>query len=328
LDNVIWHSRPLDKSKPATALEQAILETVLYADIFNFPLTLEEIQRYLIKQAASLSEVAQCLAESKYLQNWLAQSGAYRCLKGREDLFELRQNQAATLAKHWKAARRWAKILRLVPFTRAALVTGSLAADSARPKDDIDLLILTEPGHLWTCRALVIGLVHLARLQGVELCPNYLIALKDDSLTLAERDLYSAREMAGMCLMFGRSAYLRMFSLNGWLNRILPNAAFFVSQQRPALEPENAGIVGSFLKRLGEKLLSGKLGQKFENWEQRKIERFSRENGAEASFRPDLCKGHFGNYGHETLASFAQRCDMIKTDGALTPVLQKSPEGV
>ena len=305
---------PIGSAEQPTTLERAIVQTLIYSDIFNFPLTVAEVQRYLIGQSASLSEIESCLATSTYLAARLSQQHPYLSLLGREEIQVGRQNQTPILQRQWRAARRWASLLRLVPFVRGVLVTGSLAAQSARRQDDIDLLLLVEPGRLWTCRALVIGLVYLARLQRIELCPNYLMALTDPALTVTQRDLYTARELAAMRLMFGGAAYQRLLSLNPWLDEMLPNAAEYARQQTPLLEKDEPGRWGGRLKRFGERLLGGRLGHRFEGWEQRKIAHLSRQPAAEACFTPDLCKGHFGNYGQRTLASFAERCATIDQD--------------
>jgi glycosyltransferase involved in cell wall biosynthesis len=318
-DTLIFDQSP--KSAPPLAfavleaapslLEQAIMETILYADIFNFPLTIEEIQLYLIRQRAELSKVSACLTHSVYLGDRLSQHQGYFCLRGREAIFDQRLNQLPTVAQHWQTARRWGRLLQLVPFLRSALVTGALAADSARPGDDIDLLLLVEPGRIWTCRALVIGLVYLARLTGVELCPNYLIACSDAALTLTQRNLYAAREFAGMRLVWGQAEYWHLQALNSWVYGFLPQAEAYSYGQTPLLASDTPGKPGHWLKRVGEKLLRGRLGEKFEQWEQRKITRFNSRGGTEACFSPDLCKGHFGNYGQETLLAFAERCAML-----------------
>ncbi len=320
-DTILYQEQPAHQFNPSearpTPLEQAILETILYSDIFNFPLTLEEIQRYLIGQAASLAEVEQALNQSSYLQSRIIEQAAFYSLRGREEVFERRKAQAATVAQNWHTARQWGRWLQLVPFLRGAVVTGGLAAESARPHDDIDLLLLVEPGRLWACRALVIGIVHLARLRGVELCPNYLMALSDEPLSLPQHDLYTARELANMRLLFGGAAYQKLLSLNTWLGDILPNAAAYSAAQPALLERHSLGRLGQMVKRLGEKLLGGRLGEKFEQWEQRKIARFNGQAGLEAYFTPDLCKGHFGNYGHETLRSFEQRCALLELNSSL-----------
>lgn len=293
-------------------LEVAILQTVHYADIFNFPLTLPEIERYLIGQPAAPGCIEDCLDHSPSLQTHLSRQDGYVCLRGREELFERRKGQEALVKKQWQAARRWGKILQMVPFLRGAVVTGSLAAGSAAARDDIDLLLLVEPGRLWSCRALVIGVVYLARLTGVELCPNYLLAFKDESLALQPCNLYTARELAGMQLLFGKAAYSRLLALNRWVTEWLPNTTG-LPDPAALLVNDRPGKLGQGLKKTGETLLAGWLGDRFERWEQRKIARLARPEAPETAFTADVCKGHFGNYGSKTLEAFNRRCAIIET---------------
>ena len=49
-------------------IETAILQTVLYADIFDYPLTVAEIRDYLIATVATASQVAAVIENSAWLR--------------------------------------------------------------------------------------------------------------------------------------------------------------------------------------------------------------------------------------------------------------------
>ncbi|HEX2909158.1 MAG TPA: glycosyltransferase family 1 protein [Chloroflexia bacterium] len=309
----------------ASALELAILETVLYADIFSFALNSLEIHHYLIGMSASLAAIQARLHNSAYLQKHLEKRGDYYYLKGHFTAYEQRQASNFAIEKQWRMARRWGKVLQAVPFLKTALITGSLAAGSAHPGDDLDLLLITEPGRLWTCRAFVIGVVYLARLSGLEICPNYLLAATDTALTIPERNLYTSREFAQMHLLFGEDNYRRLLNLNkAWVEETMPNALPYLETQQALLESRRQGFWGKLFRLAGERLLCGKLGEKLEQWEQRrKIPRLSHQEGAETRFTADTCKGHFGNYGRETLALFSKkRCRYLSVQASDTRKFQ------
>ena len=64
-----------------------------------------------------------------------------------------------------------------------------------------------------------------------------------------------------------------------------------------------------------EKLLSGKIGDRFERWEMdRKVEKFNRQYHltAETAFNPDQVQGHFNSYRARTLAEFERRVAEIR----------------
>jgi glycosyltransferase involved in cell wall biosynthesis len=291
-------------------LEKAILLTVAYADIFSFPLTLKELHRYLVGYKATGQEISTVLAESAVLSEKVEQKSGFIFLKGRQNVLDRRQRQLPDVRKGLIKARKWGKRLQMIPFVETAILTGSLAMDSSRHKDDVDFLLLTKPGRLWTCRALVIGLVRIARLFGVELCPNYLLATTPTAMKLTAHNLYTAHELAHARLVFGEAGFQQLLNLNQWLTGYLPNAEFAM----PALLPEKNSLFKRSIRRIGEKLLSGKIGDKFEQWEQkRKIAKLSSQqvSSSEVQFNEEVCKGHFEGYAHQTLAKFQQKCSEL-----------------
>jgi len=167
---------------------------------------------------------------------------------------------------------------------------------------DIDYLVVTEPGRLWLCRAVIVGLVRVAALKGTELCPNYL--LSEHALVLNERNLFTAHEVAQMVPLAGQQTYQRMRDLNRWTDTYLPNAAG-APRRLAAVEPGRRRTRG-----LVERTLRSRICSPLERWEmRRKMKKLgTRSDGhAEAAFGPDWCKGHFGDHGQATLARYADR---------------------
>src|SRR5438876_2105240 len=95
-----------DRTEPArAALERAIVHAVAYADVFDYPLTADEIHRYLVGVRASRGDISKALAGGRLAQ--LARSGRYFTLTGRESAVETRRARAATAAQYWTRAVRY-----------------------------------------------------------------------------------------------------------------------------------------------------------------------------------------------------------------------------
>ncbi len=283
----------------------AILRAVLYADIFDYPLTLEEIHRYLEGAAASVEEVKSVLASSAWLAARVAQVDGFYSLPHRQALAALRRQRKLEAARLWPAAYRYGRLMAHLPFVRMVAVTGALAMDNVIPGDDIDFLIVAVPGRVWTARAFAILMVRLARLTGVALCPNYI--LDETALAQARRDLFVAHELAQMTPVAGQAVYWQMRAANAWLADFLPNAAP-LPRAAPDLAPRG---LGRFVQRLAEQLFSGSLGERLEHWERRrKIVRFQKQlqqAGSAAVLDESQVKGHFNDYGRNALAAYEAR---------------------
>lgn len=293
-----------ERAEPGrAALERAIVQTVAYADVFDYPLTADEIHRYLVGISAGRGTVRAMLSNGGLPS--LARSGRYFALRGHESAFETRKTRAARAGDYWRRAAHYGRRLSHLPFVRMVAVTGGLAMDNMSD-GDIDYLIITEPGRLWLCRALIVAEVRLAALRGTELCPNYF--LSERALELTERNLFTAHEVTQMVPLAGMSIYQQLRHVNRWTDAFLPNAGG-APRRIAAVEPERRTP-----RRLLERTLRSRVCTPLERWEMaRKIKKLGKrgDGHAEAAFGPDWCKGHFGDHGQVTLARYAERLQAL-----------------
>ena len=279
-------------------LRDAIVKTVAYADIFDFPLTPAEIHRYLIGRAASRESVLTALDDDFFVSVRLSRRDGFFVRPGREAIVDVRLDRERRARVFWKRAVRYGRFISSLPFVRMVAVTGELAMDNVREGSDIDFFIVTEHRRLWQCRLLTVGVVKTALRFGDVVCPNYL--LSERVLSLSERDLYTAHEVVQMIPITGMETYRRFRQANRWVYDFLPNA---VSAPREI----HARPHGRPVRALAETILRTPAGERLERWEsRRKLQKFSSdaEHHAEASFSADWCKGHVHDHGQLILAAF------------------------
>jgi len=289
-------------------IKSAILSTIAYSDVFDYPVTVKELCRYLIAYPTSESSLQEVLKNGGLFPRTLSTDGEYLALAGREEIFALRRKRAMGAATLWPRSLRYGKLIAQLPFIRMVAVTGALASDNVDLGADLDYLIVTAPGWLWLCRAMILALDRMA--VGVSLCPNFL--LTENSLVLQDRDLFAAQEMTRMVPISGFHVYLKMRAKNGWTDSFLPNA-----YGAPRNFGEPAPLSRS-LQKFGEALLNNPAIRHVEGWEmRRKIGKFSwREKlTAEARFSADYCKGHFDGHKQKTMQAFHGRIENLGLSG-------------
>ncbi|GAB4171912.1 MAG: hypothetical protein Fur005_33660 [Roseiflexaceae bacterium] len=285
-------------------LADAIAATVAYADIFQYPLTIAEIQRYLIGAVAELAAIEAVVHNPAHCHPALRLLDGYVVLAGREQIIATRQRRAAVAARMWPKALSYGRLIAALPFVRMVALTGALAVENVEEGADIDFLVITEPGRLWICRLLTIGLVRIAGLRGDIICPNYFLA--DTALELSHQNLYVAHELAQMLPIAGMPTYQMMRRLNRWVDRFLPNA-----QSAPQILPE--ALQDGMVRRFCEAALRLPLIERLEQWEmQRKMRKFAQQGGnPETAFSREWCKGHFDGHGRRVMDAYAERLQAL-----------------
>ncbi|TMF12350.1 MAG: hypothetical protein E6I37_07430 [Chloroflexi bacterium] len=283
-------------------LRRAVVSTLVYADLFDYPLTDSEIQRFLIGEAATTTRVTALLDGDARLRRHVERTGDWVHLAGRSHLAKVRRERAAVSAELWPIARHYGARIARLPFVRLVGVTGALAMNNAAAGDDIDLFILVQPGRLWLCRLLIVAIVRLAGRHGATLCPNFL--LSTDHLRLSERNLFTAHEIAQMVPLTRTPWYDAFLDANRWVRDFLPNAFATASTTEARLDRRSA-------KRVVTRLLSTRLFDPFERWEmERKVRRLRARQGREGgsvAFSVHECRGHFAAHDARILATYSQR---------------------
>jgi hypothetical protein len=279
------------------SIEHAILETLAYSDIFDYPLTVEELHRYLGLHItlSELNTILDCHSDGIDTQN------DYYFLAGRGSVVTLRKRRAALSNPLFQRALRYGRLLGRLPFIRMVALTGSLALLNSNETADLDYMLVAAPGRVWTARGFALILGRLTAASGYTLCPNLIVSEK--ILKWRQRDLYSAREICQMIPIAGAEVYARLRQVNAWTDTFLPNAL-----NAPRI-PESRGHSPSS-SSIGEWVLQGEFGDRLEKWEMdRKVIRLSQQSGfgAETVFNKDICQGNFHQHGTLTLQAFHQR---------------------
>ena len=275
-----------------TTAAGSVHATVSYADVFDMPIEVDHLHRYLVGQRLSLDETNR-MVDELVAGGRLGRRGDVVYLAGRDEVLDIYDERTQRAATMWDEAEKWGRRIGRIPFVRMVAVTGGLAVDSVADHDDIDYFIVVRPGRLWLTRLMIIVLGRIADRDDIDLCPNFIVSTS--MLNMTEQTIYVARELAQMCVIVGDDLCQQARSTNSWMFDLLPNAT--VEGDRSHLSSQRV----SRAQKLAEWLLLLPPFARFEDWERtRKIAKLTRvasrrpEVGApdESSFSPDICKGH------------------------------------
>jgi len=205
---------------------RAIVSTLLYYDLFAYPLRADELVRFAHRVDASPRLTRRDIAPAS---DWWSSSDGYWFLPGRNDLVGLRAERQRVSTTKLAHARRWARSLQWVPGVRFIGITGSLSMHSVTPEDDIDLLIVAARGRLWLTRALVLTALWAMRVKRADdgqpehpnqACAN--ILMSEDDLALPDHNLFIAHEICQMLPLLGPQTFQRFLEANDWVRDFLP----------------------------------------------------------------------------------------------------------
>lgn len=213
-------------------MREKILATLAYADIFDYPLTLKEIFRFLITSQKIKEEEIKKAIRTLLKEGKIGKMGRFYFLKGREEIVFLRKKRQKESNLKIKKAEKISKYLRFLPLIKMVALTGNLAVKNSSESDDIDFLIVTKKGWLWTGRFLTTVLLEILgcrRRPGDKkfkdkICLNMFWDEGYLSLPSSWRNLFTAHEICQIEPLWQKDdVYFKFLFKNRWVKKYLAN---------------------------------------------------------------------------------------------------------
>jgi hypothetical protein len=233
-----------------TSREIAIARSVVYASLFDYPLTLEQLHYSLIESDQTQPEIVAVYEGSELLRDIIEYRDGFFVPIGRGDLIaERRRREArsdAFLAHHELALR----LICALPFTRLVALSGSIAHRNLEANGDLDLFIVTRGPRVWTVTVMLLLLTKLLRRRRT-ICANFVLA--DSHLVLDQQDLFTANQVIHLQPVIGGDVIGEFRAANPFVARCYPNSRIYGVQRPLAGVP---GRVLTLLKQLVEPILN------------------------------------------------------------------------
>jgi hypothetical protein len=203
-----------------TAREQAIARSVLYASLFDYPLTLAQLRQTLIESRQTPSEILATFRRSASLQELVTYADGYFFPSGQQQLVVERGRREARSRAFLRAHRPLLHLIAALPFVRLVALSGSIAHLNLESGGDLDLFIVTRGTRVWST---AVATVLLAKLLGRRrtLCANFIVA--DTALTFEPGDLFTASQIINLKPLAGSDTYRRLLDANPYVRRFYPN---------------------------------------------------------------------------------------------------------
>lgn len=203
-----------------TDTEDAIARSVLYAALFDYPLTLAQLRQTLIGSRQTASEILATLHASVALQRLVGHRDGLFFPIGCEHLIETRRRREARSLAFLSEHGMLLRLVTACPFVRFVALSGSIAHLNLESGGDLDLFIVTRGPRVWSTAVVVVLLAKLMRRRRT-LCANLIVA--DSELGFTDDDLFTASQLVGLRPLSGHAFFHDIVDANPFVRRHYPN---------------------------------------------------------------------------------------------------------
>ncbi len=222
-------------------IEQSILKTLAYADLFDWPIKENEV--FLKAQSAKLKtqnysaklktkkEQFKSILRKLVKENRIGEKDNFYFLPERKNLVKQRLQKEKWAVEKMRLAEKRTKWLKIFPSVLLVGVSGGLAVSNVDKDDDIDFFVICKVNTLWTTRFLVTLLFDFLGWRRKprdkkfkdKICLNMFVDEIGMGVPAKERDLFTAHEVGQMRPLWERGVYGRFLGVNSWVKDFLPS---------------------------------------------------------------------------------------------------------
>jgi hypothetical protein len=245
----------LGKTDSYSLVYKGIMKVLLYSDVFQYPLTKEEIaQRHPLKEV-SIKELEKGLAELVEKQV-VFQIKDFYTLQNNSENIERRLKANLLAQKYLKISKRIVNVIKYFPFVRGIFLSGSISKNYIDENSDIDYFVITKANYLWVTRTLFVLFRRIGLLGSRKLfCFNYMI--DEEHLKTEHQSIYIATEIVTLIPMYQDGIHQQFLEANTWIEEYYPNYPI----QKVSSTSKNwfKSLLESTLQTIGVKKLNNRL---------------------------------------------------------------------
>jgi hypothetical protein len=230
-----------------TSAELAIARSVVYASLFDYPLTLAQLRQTLIESAQTPSQVLATYNGSAMLQEAIEFRDGFFYPKGRGDLVVERRRREGRSRAFLRKHRILLQLICALPYVRMIALSGSIAHLNLEGTGDLDLFIVTRGRRVWSTTVAVVVLSKLMGLRRI-VCANFVVA--DSRLVLEQQDLFTASQVIHLKPLVGRDVFLQLLDKNPFVFRFYPNFHAADAASLPFRPSRSLGWLRGLLERV------------------------------------------------------------------------------
>lgn len=278
-------------------VEEKIILTLLYFDVFNYPLNADEIFRFLGTNHITVSDVKQDLLELKR-KKLIYQFDELFSVQNNEFNASRRLRGNSLAKKYLPLAKQKGRLIAKFPFVRGVLASGSLSKGYMDNNSDLDFFIITAPRRLWIARTLLVMYKRIFLFNSHKhFCVNYFI--DSDHLEIEEKNLFTATELATAIPLYGTAYYRLLHRKNKWVSNAFPN---FHPLCDDDVDEANSGWIKRTMEKLFNLFFADQLEAYFRSMTMNRWRRIYEANYARADFnvafksKEHVSKNHPNHY--------------------------------
>ena len=292
-------------------VKNSILKTLSYYEIFDHPLSFEELKRKIDYKNIETDEFEKNLKELSR-DGITQQSAGYYFLTGDDRKIKKRLDGELRAQKLMKKARWFSALIYFFPFVRAVFISGSLSKGSVPEDADIDYFIITKKHRLWIARTSLVMFKRIFLLGSKKyFCTNYYV--DEETLVIPDQNIFTATEISTLIPMRGNGMYHKFLEANDWYTEYFPNL------DKPENNSPEPGIGKKasmtiieplFFHAMAEKLDKYFMKKTYKRWMTMYGKNYS-ENEFELAFRSrrGTSKNHDKNYQKKVLEKVNQNTE-------------------
>ena len=256
------------RTNATISLKTGILLHLLYSEVFDHPLTREELIRFASTSEEMQPDDFERLLTELEADKLICRDNEFISVSDEKSKIQKRIDASQRAESLFSKAVKVASFIQKFPFVEGVGISGSLSKGILHSDGDFDFFIITKSNRVWIARTLLILYKKVFLLNSSKyFCVNYFI--DSDHLEIEEKNRFTAVEIATLIPVSGE-VFDSFYNRNTWVESYFPQGSRTSFDTRIVRKPVFSRMIqGVFSGKIGEKADSRAMKMTLKRWKRK-----------------------------------------------------------